>query len=44
MLMEDNMPLIISAFKTEERREINGLINEFNLDMSFEKVIEILNL
>lgn len=31
------MPLAISAFRTEERREMNGLINEFRVDMKFEK-------
>jgi len=31
------MPLAVSAFKTEVRREINGLIK----DMSFEKVFDI---
>jgi len=33
--------LAISVFKTEVRRGINGLIKEFKLDMSFEKVFDI---
>jgi len=35
------MPFAVSVFKTEVRREINGLIKELNLDISFENVIDI---
>jgi len=31
----------VSAFRTEERREINGLINELRVLMKIEKVLEI---
>lgn len=31
-------PLVISAFKTEERREIIRLIKKFRVDMTFKKV------
>jgi hypothetical protein len=35
------MPLAISVFNTELRREINRLIKELKSDMSFEKVFDI---
>jgi hypothetical protein len=35
------MSLTISVFKIDVRREINGLIKELKLDMSFEKVFDI---
>jgi hypothetical protein len=35
------MPLAFSVFRTDVRREINGLIKELKLDMSFEKVFDI---
>lgn len=38
------MPLAISAYRTEEKKEINELINELKLDMSLEKVLEIIDL
>lgn len=34
------MPFAISAFRTEERREMNGLINELIVVIKFEKVLE----
>lgn len=33
------MALPINAFKSEERSEINGLINELKLNISIKKVI-----
>lgn len=30
------MPLVISAFGIKKRKEINGLIKEFKVDMKFE--------
>lgn len=35
------MPFANSAFRTEERREINGLINELRVVMKFKKVLDI---
>jgi len=35
------MSLAISGFKTEARREINGLIKELIFDINFEKVFVI---
>jgi len=32
------MPLAISAFRTEERKEIRELINEFRFEIECEKV------
>lgn len=35
------MPWEINAFRVEKRREIKGLINEFRVDIKFEKILEI---
>lgn len=35
------MILVISVFRTKERKEINGLIKEFKIDMKFEKILRI---
>lgn len=35
------MPLVTIAFKTEERRSINRLTNEFRVVMKFDKVLGI---
>jgi len=37
------MPLAISEFSTEERREMRGLISEFKLEMKLENILLILS-
>lgn len=34
------MPLAISTFKSDEKREMNGLINDLRIKMKFEKGIK----